>query len=295
MDQLIKKTNGFTLVELMVTMAIASLVMVGIYSAYSTQQKSHTVQQQVGEMQQNIRSAIYMLEREARMAGYDPWPVDGVDNNNDGTIDEAAEDTADAGIKVAMAHEFEFTADLDEDGAISANGGDSEWINLKLSASEDTNNDGIADDGAAAVIRTSGEGTDAVSVKIAEDIHCINFAYAFDADNDGQLDVSPAGNVIWAQDTDGDGSLDWVLDNTDDGEINSSDTGADMVSSGFTTAVVPVADIRAVRVWLLARTRFPVKGHTERDTYIVGSRSFSPNDSYDRRLLTTMVRFRNLL
>ncbi|MBW2034775.1 MAG: prepilin-type N-terminal cleavage/methylation domain-containing protein [Deltaproteobacteria bacterium] len=64
--------NGFTLIELMIAMAISLIVMAGIYSAYQSQQKSHDIQIQVAAMQQNLRAAMFYMEREIRMAGCDP-------------------------------------------------------------------------------------------------------------------------------------------------------------------------------------------------------------------------------
>ncbi len=66
------RTDGFTLVELMVAMAIGLIVMSAVYSTYSTQQKSYVLQEQVAAMQQNIRAAMYYMTREIRMAGCDP-------------------------------------------------------------------------------------------------------------------------------------------------------------------------------------------------------------------------------
>ncbi|MCK4784626.1 MAG: prepilin-type N-terminal cleavage/methylation domain-containing protein [Desulfobacteraceae bacterium] len=64
--------KGFTLIELMIAMAISLIVMAGIYSAYQSQQKSHDIQIQVAAMQQNLRAAMFYMEREIRMAGCDP-------------------------------------------------------------------------------------------------------------------------------------------------------------------------------------------------------------------------------
>ena len=60
--------KGFTLVELLVAVFVAGIVMTAVYSAYSSQQKSYTVQEQMAEMQQNLRSAMFMMTREIRMA-----------------------------------------------------------------------------------------------------------------------------------------------------------------------------------------------------------------------------------
>jgi len=111
-----KNHEGFTLVELLVSMVIVGVVMAGVYSAYYTQQKSYQVQEQVAGMQQNLRAAMSLMEREIRMAGYDPTgnanagiitagantisfsqditggESDGKDNDGDGSVDEADED-----------------------------------------------------------------------------------------------------------------------------------------------------------------------------------------------------------
>ena len=109
--------NGFTLIEILVAITIAGIVMAGIYSSYYSQQKSHIAQEQVAGMQQNLRAAMQFMERELRMAGYDPTgnanagiqagdanfnsvrftldltggESDGIDNDHDGGVDEADE------------------------------------------------------------------------------------------------------------------------------------------------------------------------------------------------------------
>jgi type IV pilus assembly protein PilW len=67
-----KDNRGFTLVELMTAIAIFGVAMSAIYSAYLSQQKAYQVTEAVTEMQQNLRAAMYTLERDIRMAGYDP-------------------------------------------------------------------------------------------------------------------------------------------------------------------------------------------------------------------------------
>ncbi len=62
--------RGFTLIEIMVSMVISSLVVAGIYGVYTIQQRSYTVQGQVTEMQQRLRSAVDFMTRDIRMAGY---------------------------------------------------------------------------------------------------------------------------------------------------------------------------------------------------------------------------------
>lgn len=62
--------KGFTLIEILISLAITTIVMAGIFSTFNAQSKSFSAQQQVTEMQQNARAAMDMMTREIRMAGY---------------------------------------------------------------------------------------------------------------------------------------------------------------------------------------------------------------------------------
>lgn len=64
--------DGLTLVELMVTLAIASILMAGIYKVYHEQLKSQVTQSAVRDTQEDLRSAFIYIERSIRMAGFDP-------------------------------------------------------------------------------------------------------------------------------------------------------------------------------------------------------------------------------
>lgn len=64
--------RGFSLVELMVAMAIAGFAMAGIYGVYNAQVKMHVTQAVVVDNQQNLRNAMFIIQNAIRMAGYDP-------------------------------------------------------------------------------------------------------------------------------------------------------------------------------------------------------------------------------
>jgi type IV pilus assembly protein PilW len=79
--------QGFTMVELVVGLAI-SLILMGIaVKIFLVQQRAYNVQEQLSEMQQNIRAATDMIVRETKMAGYDPTDLgfDGIGNNSSAT------------------------------------------------------------------------------------------------------------------------------------------------------------------------------------------------------------------
>ena len=126
---------------------------------------------------------------------------------------------------------------------------------------------------------------------MATGIEAMEMAFAYDNDGDGELDNN-GGAVIWAIDSDGDGVLDRNLDDNADGQIDVGDTPGG----------VPLADvvdwdaIRAVRIWLLGRTESVVRSrqYTDQNTYVVGGRRITPDDKFQRRLLTTTIRLRNM-
>ncbi len=154
--------KGFSLIELMVAMAIASVLMAGIYTFYHNQLKTHITQQEMVDMQQDARAAMYMMTREIRMAGYDP--------QNTG-----------ATIRTANVAQMAFDSDSDgtADGVINAS---SERFYYALS--NDADRDGLAD-GTPCNLERGGWNTpsDPVNLNpVALNIDALNFVYL---DNDG--------------------------------------------------------------------------------------------------------------
>lgn len=86
--------QGFTIVELLVGMAVSLLAMGAVYSTFLSQHKSYLVQEETAAMQQNLRAAMFYMQREIRMAGLDPLA------------------TANAGIVTANAGSINFSEDV---------------------------------------------------------------------------------------------------------------------------------------------------------------------------------------
>ena len=61
--------KGITLIELMVALVICGIVIGALYRLFITQTRAYTVQDQVAEIQQSIRSAMEILVRDLRMTG----------------------------------------------------------------------------------------------------------------------------------------------------------------------------------------------------------------------------------
>ena len=98
----IRSEQGFSLVEMLLAMAIGSIVMAAIVNMFVNQRKAYAIREQVTEMQQNARTGIDYLVRELTMAGYDPAGTSG------------------AGIVAATANSIQFTMDISKNGVIEA-------------------------------------------------------------------------------------------------------------------------------------------------------------------------------
>ncbi|UCG12592.1 MAG: prepilin-type N-terminal cleavage/methylation domain-containing protein [Deltaproteobacteria bacterium] len=147
-----KNEKGFTLIELLVAMLVAGIVMAGVYSAYYSQQKSFVVQDELAEMQQNLRAAMFFMAKEIRMAGCNPT----------GSANAGIEDDS-------TANTIHFTMDLrgkDPNSVADGDTGDpGENITYTLA---DLNGDGIME-----IVRDTGSGQEMV----AENIDALHFDY----------------------------------------------------------------------------------------------------------------------
>ena len=153
--------KGFTLVELMIALAISSLLLASLYTFYTHQRKIHAVREAVAEMQQNARLGMAIMVREIRMAGYDPLS------------------TAGAGIVTASSTSLQFTQDITDDSGTGDSDGDTDDANETISYTlYDADTDGDLDLGAG--------GT---AVPITENIQSLSFTYIL---ADGTSTGSPA-------------------------------------------------------------------------------------------------------
>ena len=289
MKALPNNPKGFSLLEMIAAMAAGMVVMVSIYTAYINHQRSHVTQQLVVEMQQNARAAMNLMKREIRMAGYDPVATDGVNNDATGGIDD---ETSGAAMINAEDDNISFSADISYNGLIDnlANEEITYWLDGTTLRRQDKGQSGPPSGGQI----------------IAYDIEAVAFAYAVDneplGDPDGEIDTTANGHIRWFFDSnDGDNAVDQTLAIegdalSDNGVIDIDDPEGGVNWGG---AQINMDRIRAIRIWLLARTRQPIKGHTDNRTYAVGPIHVGPGDGdwepgKRRVLLTATVYCRNL-
>ena len=167
--------KGFTLVELMISITIFAGVIGAGYAMYAAQQKSYMRQQATAELQQNTRAVLYFLERDIRMAGFDPT------------------EKASAGVTIARPAQFAYTADIggprasaaDEDkSSDSISNGMIDTPSAALNISErtrfalqgDADFDGIPDAGGTAVLGKEFNGAGGLQ-PVIENVERLEFFY----------------------------------------------------------------------------------------------------------------------
>lgn len=260
----IKKNRGFTVIELLIGLVIMGITTAAAYRLYLTQKKANDVQEQLVEMHQNLRAAMFYLEDEIKTAGCDPsnkagagllqadsttlqftrditgGENDGIDNDQDELVDELQADNV----------------DNDGDGLIDLNDVDelyfTEWYNGSTGEANENITYTLYDaysDGDMDLGRKSGAG---VNQPVAENVDALDFVY-----------LSGNGGVL--------GPLPLLADNLD--------------------------NVRSIEVTLVVRSRKPDPDYTDTAAYynMRGTEILpAQNDHYHRKALSVTVKCRNL-
>lgn len=112
----VSKQKGFTIVELLIVIAILAIIGTAIYAFFNNISVKSTAQRTVSTTQQQARSALDMMVRDIRMLGLDPrstgnagvWP-----NNTTGNTDASS-----IGQEPLSRNHMAFSADLNYDGDV---------------------------------------------------------------------------------------------------------------------------------------------------------------------------------
>ena len=157
------KNRGFTLVELLIYIALFGILSTFIYSLFIQNFKTYSSQQNSMVMTQDLRAAIGIMVRELRLAGYNPTGAVGI-----GFVDDADDRYN------TDANSIHFTMDIDDDAGSGSPDGDVDDEN------EDVNYYLYTTDGIQKLGRRTGGGN---PQPIAENIASLTFSYTF-ADGD---------------------------------------------------------------------------------------------------------------
>ena len=316
-----KNIYGFTLVELMITLAIGSVIALSVFAAYSVQSKTFSTQRQVARIQQDLRGALYMMEYDMLNACRDPnmtnryefTDVRYYDLLNNLAVPPVFAMPAAAGSSIYFNSYpvIEFTSlrqDIDGDGS-----GDAP-VTIRYQI-YDWNNDGRPDLGRRFGFGLPPGAFAGVNLDlVAEGVVAMGFAFAFNLNPDGKYGITrtipavgvPLGNVIWAVDSNGDNRLDTNIDITGDGQITLADdiSGDGIINAGDGAAAtlatpVNISTAVAVKIWLLVQSANQSPENViDRNQYVVADRVIPPNangfqDRFKRRVKTVTIALRN--
>ncbi|MBS3757463.1 MAG: prepilin-type N-terminal cleavage/methylation domain-containing protein [Desulfobacterales bacterium] len=111
-----RANKGLTLIELMIAMAVFSIVMTAVYGIYISCAKTAGIQNASAWAQQNVRGGLELMARDIRLAGLD------------------ATGGAGSGIEEAKPRKIRVTSDRNQDGDIDET--DFERVSYMLSGSD---------------------------------------------------------------------------------------------------------------------------------------------------------------
>jgi type IV pilus assembly protein PilW len=154
-------TKGLTLIELLIALVICGMVIAGIYRLFIAQSKAYTVQDQVVEVQQGIRSAMEILLRDLRMAGFD--------SDDLGSKISIANPVIPGDHSVTVSYEYDNTTQYTIAYSIDA------VTKRLLRQLTTTKDDGSSIAGPQDIL--------------LENVETLDFTYGVDTDNDGTLDA----------------------------------------------------------------------------------------------------------
>lgn len=293
-------SNGFTLIELVVAMFIAGIVSIAIFTAFKSQQKSYLIQDQVAEMQQNLRAAMLMASRDVRMAGFGfGGYVNSIEtfNNNPDRVDLIY---ADADVTTSISDpmpnpsaifKVDSTTGFQDGDLIIITDGTSgtlmqiTHVNSSASTLQHNPSSAVNPPGGHNTFPPDGYGTGSKIYKLKY--------VSYDADS------TDPDHPTMREDPDGPlggGSYQPLADNIEDLQVviifadgdeaaTYDDTDGDLTND--------YDDIRSVRISILARTDRPDPDFNGQRPAIEDHAGGAP-DHYRRRLLTTLIKVRNL-
>jgi type IV pilus assembly protein PilW len=152
-------SRGFSLVELLIAMAVGMVILGAMYGLFTIQSKQLGNQDVITEMQQNARMALDIVTREVRMAGYNP---SGTLTRCTGTTPTAS--TTCVGIRTAAASTISFTTDLNGNGSLA-------------SGSANPNENIVFDRYLSAGVYSLGRTSNGVKQPVIEHLDLLSFSY----------------------------------------------------------------------------------------------------------------------
>lgn len=160
-----KNDAGFTLIELLVSMAIGLSVIAAVAGTFTAQTRQNNAEEQIAQMQQNVRGALDLMLREIHMAKYNPAGTTAFLSGYGVTYN---------------ASQLEVKADINGDGVINTSSGSVEDI---IYAHDSTN-----------LYITRKLGSSGTAEIVADNITAFTFNY-YDANGSAVTSSANSGNI----------------------------------------------------------------------------------------------------
>jgi len=112
--QNLRRTRGFSLLEMLIVLAVFTLIVGGIFTSLSQGQIRYQFEQEVAELQQSARNAMDIMVREIKLAGFPKASY--YDSGQNWT--SANSNRVAAGFITINATNLVFEADVEEDGIV---------------------------------------------------------------------------------------------------------------------------------------------------------------------------------
>jgi len=312
----IRSNSGFTLVELLVAIALGLVILAGLFQTFRTQHDTYIVQDQVAAMQQNLRAAMYLITRDLQMVG---WYSNFDRNNRTIDLDDLdertgrllilSEDNSDgAGGNINAGTDAMVIVKAGSENRELIGG---EWAsgasiilsnrNLGGSTGTDLNNDSkkygllVKSDLRAADFFV----VDTPSGPITNEGNLLNENYlegdlVFRADiiiYKVSNDASSGRPMLYRRNLGNDNGYQIVAENIENMQVRywlSNGNWVDALTNNQ-------GQVRAVEVILVGRTAQRQRGYTDTNTYdFANNPNPTPNDNFRRKVLSKIVKTRNV-
>jgi len=319
-----KGNSGFTIIELLIAIALGLVILAGLYQTFRTQHDTYIVQDQVAAMQQNLRAAMYLVNRDLQMAG---WYTNFDRNNHNIDWDDQDGDNdpttnPENGRALLFSVDNNATAgDGINDGTdmlVIVKGGDARRNLTPGESASGTNitlldynldGDGVADLNNSSrkygllvkndlrtadlfiVNTTAGSITNPWNLGdnyLSGDTVFRTDIIVYKIDND----ATSGRPTLYRRNLGNDNGYQPVAENIDNMQVRYQlNNGTWLNAVGITNQ----AQVRAVEVILVGRTALPQKGFRDTETYnFANNPTPNPNDNYRRKVLSTIVKTRNV-
>lgn len=118
-EGLVKKDNGFSLVEILIALSVGSLVVLSIYALLEAVQRSTVGLERKVSAHQDTRAALELMAQEIRMASFNPTSVEGIWRKYTATCGEFSGTQSYRGIQEATDNSITVEMDINENQTIA--------------------------------------------------------------------------------------------------------------------------------------------------------------------------------